>query len=84
MVAPLVNPYEAGMNKVETRRTWDKWTTKRKFMYFLARKFPVALPYFYKRSFLSGNLDRIDKWLSMSLGTRVISNQSYYITSINR
>ncbi|KAL7596116.1 hypothetical protein Lser_V15G28296 [Lactuca serriola] len=70
MVAPLVNPYEAGMNKVETRRTWDKWTTKRKFMYFLARKFPVALPYFYKRSFLSGNLDRIDKWLSMSLGTR--------------
>lgn len=70
MVAPLLNPYEPSMNKAETRRTWDKWTTKRKFMYFLARKFPVALPYIYRRSFLSGNLDRIDKWLSMSLATR--------------
>ncbi|KAL4592203.1 hypothetical protein LXL04_005190 [Taraxacum kok-saghyz] len=70
MVAPLMNPYEPNMNKVETRRTWDRWTSKRKLMYFLARKLPVALPYLYRRSFLSGNLDRIDKWLSMSLGTR--------------
>lgn len=70
IVAPLINPYEPGMNKVEKYRTWEKWTSKRKFMYFLTRKFPAFLPYFYHRSFLSGNLDQIDKWLSMSLGKR--------------
>ncbi|KAL9995766.1 putative alpha/beta hydrolase-1 [Helianthus debilis subsp. tardiflorus] len=70
MVAPLLNPYEPSMNKVERRRTWEKWTLRRKFMYFLARKFPVLLPYFYRRSFLSGNLDQIDKWLALSLGKR--------------
>lgn len=70
MVAPLLNPYEPSMNKVEKRRTWDKWTLKRKIMYYIARKFPVFLPHFYRRSFLSGNLDQIDKWLSMSLGKR--------------
>ncbi|KAI3716684.1 hypothetical protein L1987_67728 [Smallanthus sonchifolius] len=70
MVAPLLNPYEPSMNKVERRRTWEKWTSKRKLMYFLARKFPVALPYFYRHSFLSGNLDQIDKWLALSLGKR--------------
>ncbi|GJW75427.1 putative alpha/beta hydrolase fold protein [Tanacetum coccineum] len=71
MVAPLLNPYEPSMNKAETRRTWDKWTSKRRFMYLLARKFPSLLPYFYRRSFLSGNLDQIDKWLGMSLGKRI-------------
>nr|XP_043613365.1 uncharacterized protein LOC122585302 [Erigeron canadensis] len=70
MVAPLLNPYEPSMNKIEKRRAWEKWTLKRKFMYFLARKFPALLPYFYRSSFLSGNLDQIDKWLSMSLGKR--------------
>lgn len=71
MVAPLLNPYEPSMNKVEKRRTWEKWTSKRKLKYFIARKFPVLLPYFYRLSFLSGNLDQIDNWLSMSLGKRV-------------
>ncbi|WOH02159.1 hypothetical protein DCAR_0521547 [Daucus carota subsp. sativus] len=70
MVAPMINPYEPGMTKDERRRTWNKWTVKRKIMYILARKFPRILPYFYRRSFLSGNLGQIDKWLSLSLGKR--------------
>ncbi|KAL3530608.1 hypothetical protein ACH5RR_009930 [Cinchona calisaya] len=70
MVAPLVNPYEPSMTKEEKRRTWAKWTAKKKLMYTLARKFPRLLPYFYCRSFLSGNHGQIDKWLSLSLGSR--------------
>ncbi|KAH6810422.1 alpha/beta-Hydrolases superfamily protein [Perilla frutescens var. frutescens] len=70
MVAPMVNPYEPRLTKEESRRIWGKWTVKKKLMYFLARKFPRLLPYFYRRSFLSGNLDQIDTWLSVSLGKR--------------
>ncbi|KAI3461459.1 hypothetical protein Pfo_018122 [Paulownia fortunei] len=70
MVAPMVNPYEPRLTKEERRRIWGKWTMKNKMMYFLARKFPKLLPYFYRRSFLSGNHGQIDTWLSISLGKR--------------
>ncbi|KAK3027344.1 hypothetical protein RJ639_041585 [Escallonia herrerae] len=68
MVAPIVNPYEPSMNKEERRRIWEKWTLRKKLMYFLARRFPRILPYFYRQSFLSGNLAQVDEWLSLSLG----------------
>ncbi|WCJ41082.1 alpha/beta-Hydrolases superfamily protein [Euphorbia peplus] len=70
MFAPLVNPYDSLMNRDERRGIWEKWTRKRKFMYFLARRFPRFLPYFYHRSFLSGRHEQIDMWLSLSLGKR--------------
>ncbi|CAI9105206.1 OLC1v1004079C1 [Oldenlandia corymbosa var. corymbosa] len=69
-IAPMVNPYEPCMTKEEQRRTWAKWTTKKRLMYTLAKKFPSLLPYFYHRSFLSGKHGQIDKWLSLSLGNR--------------
>uniref|UniRef100_A0A5B7C177 AB hydrolase-1 domain-containing protein n=1 Tax=Davidia involucrata TaxID=16924 RepID=A0A5B7C177_DAVIN len=68
MVAPMVNPYELSMTKEERYKSWEKWTPKRKIMYFLARRFPRFLTYFYRRSFLSGKHGQIDKWLSLSLG----------------
>ncbi|KAI3450519.1 hypothetical protein Pfo_007184 [Paulownia fortunei] len=70
MVAPMVNPYEPRLTKEERRAIWRKWTARKKLMYLLARKFPKLLPYFYRRSFLSGNHGQIDKWLSSSLGKR--------------
>ncbi|XP_059429785.1 uncharacterized protein LOC132163494 [Corylus avellana] len=70
MFAPMVNPYDPCMAKVEKRGTWDKWTRRRKFMYFLALRFPSFLSYFYRQSFLSGKHGQIDKWLSLSLGKR--------------
>ncbi|GMP49730.1 hypothetical protein CsSME_00016613 [Camellia sinensis var. sinensis] len=70
MVAPMVNPFEPSMTKKERYRTWGNWTPRRKLMYFLARRFPSFLAYFYRRSFLSGNHGQIDKWLSLSLGKR--------------
>ncbi|XP_068310835.1 uncharacterized protein [Pyrus communis] len=70
MFAPMVNPYDSIMNREERRRTWEKWTRSRKFMYFLARRFPRFLSYFYHRSFLSGKHGQIDRWLSLSLGKR--------------
>lgn len=76
MFAPMVNPYDPSMTKEERSRTWEKWSRKRKFMYFLARRFPTVLPLFYRRSFLSGKHDQIDKWLALSLGKRV---RHYYL-----
>ncbi|XP_057969676.1 uncharacterized protein LOC131158809 [Malania oleifera] len=70
MFAPMVNPYDAGMTKEEISRTWSKWISRRKFMYFLARRFPRFLSSFYRRSFLSGKHGQIDKWLSLSLGKK--------------
>ncbi|XP_065868930.1 uncharacterized protein [Euphorbia lathyris] len=70
MFAPLVNPYDSLMTSDERRGIWEKWTRKRKFMYFLARRFPRFLSYFYHQSFLSGRHERIDMWLSLSLGKR--------------
>ncbi|GFZ20491.1 alpha/beta-Hydrolases superfamily protein [Actinidia rufa] len=70
MVAPMVNPYETRMTKKERSRIWESWTSQRKLMYFLARRFPRFLPYFYRRSFLSGKHGQIDKWLSLTLGKR--------------
>lgn len=70
MVAPMVNPYAAIMTKKESSRIWGSWTSRRKFTYFLARRFPRFLAYFYKRSFLSGDHGQIDEWLSLSLGER--------------
>ncbi|KAH8505595.1 hypothetical protein H0E87_012718 [Populus deltoides] len=70
MFAPLINPYEPSMTKEEVRGTWDQWSSRRKLLYFLARKFPKFLAYFYHRSFLSGNHGQIDKWMSQSLGKK--------------
>ncbi|KAL5565505.1 hypothetical protein UlMin_028669 [Ulmus minor] len=70
MFAPMVNPYDPIMTREERRRTWEKWTQKKKFMFFLARRLPQFLAYFYQRSFLSGKHGQIDKWLSLSLGKR--------------
>ncbi|KAL0418175.1 UNVERIFIED_CONTAM: hypothetical protein Sradi_1231000 [Sesamum radiatum] len=68
MVAPMINPYEPKLTKEERRRIWGTWTVKKKLMYFLARKFPKLLPYFYRRTFLSGNHGQIDTWHYLSLG----------------
>jgi hypothetical protein len=73
MFAPMVNPYDPNMNKEETRKTWEKWTAGRKFMYTLARKFPSLLSFFYRRSFLSGAQGQPEKWLSFSPLKKVIS-----------
>lgn len=73
MVAPIINPYEPGMTKEERKKIWEPWVLRRKVMYFLARRFPKFLSSFYRRSFLSGKHDRIDRWLSLSLGKKVSS-----------
>ncbi|KAF8395228.1 hypothetical protein HHK36_019170 [Tetracentron sinense] len=70
MFAPMVNPYEPSMTKEERDRTWQKWTPRRKLMYFLARRFPKLLAFFFHRSFLCGKHGQLDKWLSLSLGKR--------------
>ncbi|CAI0471531.1 unnamed protein product [Linum tenue] len=77
MFAPMVNPYEPSMTKEETTRTWENWSSRRKLMYFLARRFPSFLPYFYRRSFLSGNHGQIEKWMSQPLGRKdeILVNQ---------
>lgn len=71
MFAPMVNPYDPLMTREERYRTWNQWTRRRKFLFFLARRLPRFLSYFYHRSFLSGRHGQIDKWLSLSLGNRV-------------
>ncbi|XP_060170171.1 uncharacterized protein LOC132600796 [Lycium barbarum] len=70
MVAPMVNPYEPKMTKEEKNKMWKNWTAKKKAMHILARKFPRLLPYFYRRSFLSGVHDQIEARLALSLGIR--------------
>ncbi|KAH0943966.1 hypothetical protein HID58_003603 [Brassica napus] len=70
MIAPMINPYEASMSKEETAKTWEQWPRKRKFKYFLARRWPSLLPFFYRRSFLSGYLQPLDQWMSISLGEK--------------
>lgn len=70
MFAPLVNPYDFSMTKEERYRIWEKWTRRRKLMFFLARRFPSLLSYFYRRRFLSGEHGQLDEWLSVSLGEK--------------
>ncbi|KAI3983421.1 hypothetical protein MKX01_013488 [Papaver californicum] len=70
MFAPVVNPYDSSMSKEERHKTWERWTSRRKLMYFLARRFPTFLSYFYRRSFLYGKHGQLDKWLSLSLGEK--------------
>lgn len=70
MFAPFVNPYESSMTKEEIAGTWNKWTRKRKLTYYLARRFPKFLDYFYRRTFLSGKHGQIDKYLSLLLGKK--------------
>ncbi|XP_042416417.1 uncharacterized protein LOC122005448 [Zingiber officinale] len=70
LFAPMVNPYDPNLNKEESRKLRGKWTMKRKMMYFLARRFPSLLPYFYHRSFLSGKHGQPEKWLSLTLGNK--------------
>ncbi|CAH2054339.1 unnamed protein product [Thlaspi arvense] len=70
MVSPMINPYEPSMSKEEMAKTWEEWLRKRKFMYFLARRWPSLLPFFYRRSFLSGNIKPLDQWMSISLGEK--------------
>ncbi|XP_062210879.1 uncharacterized protein LOC133912248 [Phragmites australis] len=70
MFAPMTNPYDSRMSKDERRKTWDSWSTKRKLMHILARRFPSLLPLFYHRSFLSGKQGQPESWLSLSLGKK--------------
>ncbi|XP_066348434.1 uncharacterized protein [Miscanthus floridulus] len=70
MFAPMVNPYDSKMTKDERRKTWDTWSTKRKLMHILARRFPSLLPFFYRQTFLSGKQGQPDSWLSLSLGKK--------------
>ncbi|PIN18475.1 hypothetical protein CDL12_08847 [Handroanthus impetiginosus] len=70
MFAPLVNPYDTSMTKEEMSRTWENWSRKRRLLFYLARRFPKFLSYFYHRTFLSGKHGPIDKWLSLSLGKK--------------
>lgn len=71
MVAPMINPYEPRMTKEEMRSIWGEWLPRRKLMYYLARRLPKLLSFFYRRSFLSGKHGQIDKWMSLSLGRKV-------------
>lgn len=71
MFAPMVNPYDPGMTKEERSGIWEKWTRRRKLMFFFARRFPRFLKFFYRRTFLSGKHGPIDKWLSLSLSDKV-------------
>lgn len=82
MFAPIVNPYDSSMTKEEKRKTWEKWTTKRKLMYVLARRFPSLLPYFYRRSFLSGKQGKLEKWLSLSLGKKVCPDLAFTLLEV--
>ncbi|XP_065856696.1 uncharacterized protein [Euphorbia lathyris] len=70
MISPIINPYEQSMTKEEKRRIWEQWSSKRRLMYFLARKFPKFLTSFYRRSFLSGFHGQVDKWMSQKLGRK--------------
>ncbi|KAK6942853.1 Alpha/beta hydrolase fold-1, partial [Dillenia turbinata] len=70
LFAPLINPYESSLTKEERSSTWEKWNLRRKLMFFLARRFPKLLSYFYCQSFLSGQHGQIDSWFSLSLGSR--------------
>lgn len=67
MFAPMVNPYDPGMTKEENSGAWGKWTRRKKLNYYLGRRFPRFLRFFYRRTFLSGRHGPIDKWLSLSL-----------------
>lgn len=71
MFAPMANPYDSKMTKDERRKTWDSWSTKRKLMHILARRFPSLLPFFYHQTFLSGKQGQPESWLSLSLGKKV-------------
>jgi len=71
LLAPMINPYDPSMTKEEMKSMWENWVPRRKLLYFLARRFPKFLSYFYRRSFLSGKHDRIDNQLFLSLGKKV-------------
>ncbi|KAM0924233.1 hypothetical protein ACQ4PT_005008 [Festuca glaucescens] len=70
MFAPMANPYDSKMSKDEKRKIWNRWSTKRKLMHILARRFPSLLRLFYHRSFLSGKQGQPESWLSLSLGKK--------------
>ncbi|PIA43627.1 hypothetical protein AQUCO_01900197v1 [Aquilegia coerulea] len=70
MFAPIVNPYDSSMSKEEKYKIWERWTPRRKLMYFLARTFPSLLTYSFSRSFLSGEHGQLEKFLSLSLGKK--------------
>lgn len=73
MFAPMVNPYDASMTKEEKYKTWEKWSSKRKLLYILARKLPSFLPYFYSKSFLSGEHGEPENMLFLSLAKKVFT-----------
>ncbi|KAL9228019.1 hypothetical protein vseg_003642 [Gypsophila vaccaria] len=70
LFAPMVNPYDSGMTKEETSRTWERWEKRRKLMFSVARRFPSFLSYFYRRSFFSGKHGNIEEWFSLSLSEK--------------
>lgn len=84
MFAPWINPYESSMSKEERSGTWKNWTRKRKFLYYLARRFPKFLGYLYRQTFLSGKHGQINKWLSLSLGKKASSFRQLHTGCIHR
>ncbi|KAG9453365.1 hypothetical protein H6P81_006269 [Aristolochia fimbriata] len=70
LFAPMCNPYDSRMTKDERQKIWSEWTLRRKFLYFLSRRFPIFLPYFYRRSFLSGRHNKPEKSLSLLMGKK--------------
>lgn len=70
MLASLVNPYDSSMTKQEMSRTWENWNRRRRLLFYLARRFPKFLSYFYHQTFLSGKHGQIQNWLSLTLGKK--------------
>ncbi|KAK4801071.1 hypothetical protein SAY86_021558 [Trapa natans] len=87
-VGPMINPYEPSMNKEEKHGTWVQLGWKRKFIYFLARRFPSLLSILYQYKFLSGKHGCISDWLSFSMGqkdealVRGISFQEFWYRNV--
>ncbi|KAK9733445.1 hypothetical protein RND81_04G067900 [Saponaria officinalis] len=69
-VAPMVNPYDPAMTKEESSKIWERWDSRRKLMFSVARRFPSFLSYFYRRSFFSGKHGNIKEWFSVSLSEK--------------
>lgn len=83
VVAPMINPYEPSMTKEEMRSIWGESLPRRKLMYYLARRLPKLLSFFYRQSFLSGKHGRIEKLMSVSLGRRVSQLLSFCVNLKN-
>ncbi|KAL9235848.1 hypothetical protein vseg_010581 [Gypsophila vaccaria] len=69
-VAPMVNPYDSSMTKEEISKIWERWDSRRKLMFTVARRFPSFLSYFFHRSFFSGKHENLKESFSVSLSEK--------------